>query len=145
MFSGEFRHTLDHKGRLAIPARFRQDFEAGLVVTRGIEKCLFIFTLQGWEAYVATLNQLPLDKKRSRTVNRYLFSGANKLVPDGQGRILLPANLREFAGLDDEVVVVGANYRLEVWAPDKWQAILEEAEKDIELIMEELPDLRMSL
>ena len=145
MFSGEFRHTLDHKGRLAIPAKFRQDFEAGLVVTRGIEKCLFIFTLQGWEAYVATLNQLPLDKKRSRTVNRYLFSGANKLVPDGQGRILLPANLREFAGLDDEVVVVGANYRLEVWAPDKWQAILEEAEKDIELIMEELPDLRMSL
>jgi len=145
MFSGEFRHTLDHKGRLAIPARFRQDFEAGLVVTRGIEKCLFIFTLQGWEAYVATLNQLPLDKKRSRTVNRYLFSGANKHVPDGQGRILLPANLREFAGLDDEVVVVGANYRLEVWAPDKWQAILEEAEKDIELIMEELPDLRMSL
>lgn len=145
MFLGEYRHTLDEKGRLAIPAKFRPDFERGLVVTRGLEKCLFIFTLHGWEAYAASLNQLPLDKKRTRTLNRWFSSGGSILVPDGQGRILLPANLRQYAGLDGEAVVVGANIRLEVWTPDRWQAILDEAEKEIELIMEELPDLRLSL
>lgn len=144
MFLGEYKHSLDEKGRLTIPAKLRHDLADGLYVTRGLDGCLFIYTLQGWESYVSTLNQLPLDKKSSRTFIRFTFSGANKLIPDGQGRILLPANLREFAGLDTDVVIIGANHRLEVWAADKWQAMLQEIEKDAELVAEELPDLRIS-
>ena len=144
MFLGEYEHTLDEKGRLTIPAKLRHQFNDGLIVTRGLDGCLFIYTPQGWESYVATLNQLPPDKRSSRFFTRYVFAGADKLIPDKQGRILLPAALRKYAGLDTEVVITGANHRLEVWAADKWQAILEEVERDAETIVEELPDLRIS-
>lgn len=144
MFLGEYKHSLDDKGRLTIPSKLRQELGDDMVVTRGLDGCLFIYTSQGWESYVATLNQLPLDKKSSRTFTRYVFSGAINLSPDGQGRILLPANLREFAGLETDVIIIGANHRLEVWAADKWQAMLQEIEKDAELVVEELPDLRAS-
>jgi MraZ protein len=144
MFLGEYEHSLDDKGRLTIPAKLRQEFSDGLVVTRGLDGCLFIYTFQGFDAYVATLNQLPPDKRSSRSFTRFVFSGANKLVPDKQGRILLPASLRDFAGLDSEVVIIGANHRLEVWAADKWRAMLKEAEQNAEQIVEELPDLIVS-
>jgi MraZ protein len=142
MFLGEYEHTLDEKGRLTIPSKFRHEFTNGLVVTRGLDKCLVIYTMQGWDAYVATLDQLPADKQSSRSFIRFIFSGADHLVPDKQGRILLPSRLREFAGLGGEVFIIGTNQRLEVWSPDRWQAIRDEVEKDAERIVEELPDVR---
>jgi MraZ protein len=144
MFLGEYEHSLDGKGRLTIPVKLRHEFGDGLVVTRGLDGCLFIYTLQGFDAYVATLNQLPPDKKSSRSFTRFVFSAANKLFPDKQGRILLPARLRIFAGLDGDVIIIGANHRLEVWAADRWQAVLEEVERDAENVVEELPDLRIA-
>ena len=143
MFFGEYEHTLDGKGRLTIPAKLRHEFSDGLVVTRGLDDCLFIYTVQGFDAYAATFSQFSPDKKSARAFTRFVFSGANKLFPDKQGRILLPAVLREFAGLDDDVVIVGANHRLEVWAADKWQATLTEVEQDITKFVEELPDLML--
>ena len=139
MFMGEFDHTLDGKGRLTIPAKLRHEFSDGLVVTRGLDQCLFIYTVQGFDAYVATFDRLPPDKESARAFNRFVFSGANKLFPDKQGRILLPAVLREFAALDDDVVIIGANHRLEVWAADKWRVTLAEVEQDVTKFVEDLP------
>jgi len=139
MFFGEYNHTLDNKGRLTIPAKFRHDFDDGLIVTRGLDGCLFIFTVKAWANYEANvLQQLAIEKKDSRSFLRYIYSGADKLRPDGQGRIILPARLREYAGIETEAVVIGIEERLEVWSPERWQAVLAEVEHDAEQIAEGL-------
>ncbi len=123
MFLGEFSHTIDDKGRLTLPAKFRADLGRGVVVTRGVDKCLFIFTLADFQALADKIGDLPLTQAQARELARHFFSGASDVELDKQGRVLIPQNLREYAGLDGDVTVVGVNKRIEVWAAQAWPEI----------------------
>ncbi len=131
MFLGEYRHTLDDKGRLTIPARFRGELAAGLVVTKGIDRCLLIYPMAAFEVLKGQIAGLPMTNRNVRDFRRLLFAGAADTVPDGQGRINIPQHLREYAGLTDQVVVVGCDAYIEVWAPDQWATVQARVEEDI--------------
>ena len=120
MFLGEFAHTIDEKGRLTVPAKFRDDLDAGLVVTRGIDPCLAIYPMEEWEQLAEKVSALPVTDRRARAFRRLVFAAASDAVPDKQGRVLIPPRLREYAGLDSEVVVIGLDTYVEVWNPDSW-------------------------
>src|SRR5512136_180954 len=123
MFLGEFSHSIDDKGRLTLPAKFRPDLGQGVVVTRGVDKCLFIFTLEEFQRIADRLGQLPMTQVEGREFSRHFFSGASDVEVDKQGRILIPQNLREYADLDGEAVVAGVNTRIEVWDVQAWQQV----------------------
>lgn len=123
MFLGEFTHTIDEKGRLTIPAKYRGDLAAGLVVTRGFDQNLMVFTLQGWEALAGKIASRPFSDPSARAFRRRVFSGAVDLTPDRQGRILLPQHLRDFAGLENEAIITGMYDYLEIWSPDLWTPV----------------------
>lgn len=120
MFLGEFVHTIDEKGRLTIPAKFRADLAAGLVVTRGIDRCLAIFPMAEWRRLAGQISALPVTDRRARAFRRLVFANASDVAPDRQGRVLIPPRLREYAGLDSEAVVTGLDTYIEVWNPDAW-------------------------
>jgi MraZ protein len=120
MFTGEYRHAIDAKGRMAVPARFRAELAGGAVVTRWIDNCLAIFPRQAWDQLAARVAGLPVTDAGARTFSRFLFSGAFEVELDRQGRALVPAGLREQVGLKDEAVVVGMNERIELWEPSRW-------------------------
>ena len=120
MFTGEYRHTLDGKGRLAVPARFRAQLEDGAVVSRWIDGCLAIHTRTGWDALAEKIAALPITDAASRLFGRSIFAGASETEIDRQGRILLPSYLREGIGLEGEAVVVGSRDHAEIWAPATW-------------------------
>ena len=122
MFLGEYTHTLDDKGRLAIPARFRAELADGLYLTRGLDRCLVIWPPDAWRAMAERLNALSPWRGDARRLQRLFFSGAVNAVPDKLGRIVVPEYLREYAGLTGEVVVVGVSDRVEVWSGEQWQA-----------------------
>ena len=128
MFTGEYRHSVDDKGRLAVPARFRAQLDAGLVVSRWLDSCLAIHTKAGWDALAEKVAQLPITDANARRFSRFIFAGASETTLDGQGRVLVPAYLREMAGLASEAVVVGSRDHAEIWAPDTWQAYRRELE-----------------
>jgi MraZ protein len=130
MFLGEYTHTIDSKGRLTIPAKFRGLLAAGVVVTRGLDQNLMAFTLEGWQELAERVNRLPLADPSAREFRRRVFSGAVDLVPDRQGRILLPPYLREFAGIDLEVVIAGNLTYAEIWSSDLWQPMRKAIESD---------------
>ena len=123
MFLGEYAHTIDDKGRLALPARFRVELASGVVVTRGLDKCLFVFAMSEWQKLSETVSGLPITDVQAREFRRLLFSSATDAVLDKQGRVLLPQYLRDYAGLNGNVIVAGLNTYLEIWAPDTWNAI----------------------
>jgi MraZ protein len=123
MFLGEYAHTIDDKGRLTLPAKYRADLAAGLVVTRGIDKCLFVFPRAEWDKLSAKLDALPLTDPQAREFRRLIFSGAIDDELDKQGRVLLAQYLRDYAGLNGNVIVAGLNTHMEIWAPDAWNAI----------------------
>jgi MraZ protein len=120
VFTGEFRHAIDGKGRLAVPARFRADLASGAHVSRWIDGCLAIFPNNEWERLAERVQGLPITDAGARVFSRFLFSGAYDVELDGQGRVVLPAGLREFASLKSEAVVVGARDRIELWEPTLW-------------------------
>ena len=120
MFMGEYRHTVDPKGRLIIPSKFRELLGAEFVVTRGLDGCLFVYPMDSWEAYVEELKKLPLTDKNARLFTRFIIAGATTCELDKQGRILVPATLREFAGLEKDVVLTGNINRIEIWSKEKW-------------------------
>jgi MraZ protein len=120
MFLGEFTHTIDEKGRLTIPAKFRADLAQGLVVTRGIDRCLAIYPLQEWRHLSERVSALPMTDRSARAFRRLVFAAASDATPDRQGRIVIPPRLREYAGLEGEVVVTGLNNYIELWNPDSW-------------------------
>ena len=120
VFTGEYRHTLDDKGRLAVPSRFRAQLDGGAVVSRWIDGCLAIHTRAGWDALAAKVAELPITDAASRLFGRSVFAGATETELDRQGRVLLPAWLREVVGLEAEAVVVGARDHAEIWAPATW-------------------------
>jgi MraZ protein len=123
MFLGEYTHALDDKGRLTLPAKYRAELATGLVVTRGIDKCLFVFPMTEWKTLSDKLSALPLTDAQAREFQRLIFSGATDPELDKQGRVLLPQYLRDYAGLTGEVIVAGLNTHMEIWAPDVWNAI----------------------
>lgn len=119
MFMGEYNHSIDVKGRLIIPAKLRDSLGENFVVTLGLDGCLFVFPNDVWTEFEAKLNALPMTDKKARQFARYFLRGAITPDVDKQGRILLPANLREAAGLDKEVTMIGVGNRVEIWSPER--------------------------
>jgi transcriptional regulator MraZ len=122
MFLGRYLHSLDAKGRIAIPARYREALADGVVVTRGIDRCLSVYPMVAWLPLAAKVDGLPITDPDARTFRRLVFAEAAHLDLDGQGRILLPPELRRYADLAHDVFVVGVNTSLELWNPEKWEA-----------------------
>ncbi len=120
MFTGEYRHTVDDKGRIAVPARFRAQLDAGAVISRWLDPCLAIHTQEGWEALSAKVAALPFTDQIARRFSRFVFAGAVPAELDRQGRVLIPAFLRDSIGLAGEAVVVGTRDHAEIWAPARW-------------------------
>lgn len=122
MFTGEYRHSVDDKGRIAVPARFRAQLDDGAFVSRWIDTCLAIFPRREWDELAAKVRTLPLADAGARTFSRFLFAGAYEVDLDRQGRIVVPAGLRDWAGLVNEAVVVGSQDHLEIWSPGRWES-----------------------
>lgn len=141
MFVGEHRHTIDHKGRIAIPAKFRAKLAEGCVITRGLDYSLFIYTQKEWQKLSEKLSKLPIGQSDARAFARLMFSGASVLELDKQGRIVIPAHLREYADLKTESVVCGIFSRVEIWDREKWEKYKKDSEKDSTDIAEHLGDL----
>ena len=125
VFLGEYEHSLDDKGRLAVPARFRDELGEGVVITRGFDRCLMGFPRSVWEALAQQVSSLSLGQGEARNLRRLLFSGAADVMLDRQGRILIPQNLREYAGLGEQVVVAGLNTHFEIWSSERWREVLD--------------------
>ncbi len=122
MFTGEYRHSVDDKGRIAVPAKFRAQLAGGAVVSRWLDQCLAIHTREGWDALSEKVAVLPITDAGSRVFQRYVFAGAFEADLDRQGRVVVPAYMREAVGLDGEAVVVGSRDHAEIWAADRWDA-----------------------
>lgn len=120
MFMGEFHHNVDEKGRLIIPSKFRNDLGKKFIVTRGIEKCLFVYSIDEWNNIVSKLKELPFTRKDARTFMRMFLSGATECELDNNGRINIPAPLTTYANITKEVVVIGVNERLEIWSENSF-------------------------
>ncbi|MCH8329827.1 MAG: division/cell wall cluster transcriptional repressor MraZ [Bacteroidetes bacterium] len=144
MFYGEHEHTLDRKGRLIIPSKFREVAQANYVekffVTRGLDKCLFFFTEEEWKNQEAKFKSLSFTKSEARRFNRLYFSGACELTVDKQGRVLIPKYLKDFAGIRHDVIVIGVSNRIEIWAKDKWKEFYEASKDSFEETAENLID-----
>lgn len=121
MLIGEYQHNIDPKGRVFIPARFRDELGEHFVVTKGLDGCLFIYSLEEWSGLEAKVRMLPLSK--ARNLQRFLFAGASEVEADKQGRVLIPINLREYASLDRETVITGVSNRVEIWDKSKWDSM----------------------
>ena len=120
MFTGEYRHAVDVKGRIAVPARFRAQLDGGAVVARWLDTCLAIFPMAAWEELATKVGSLPMTDPNARLLQRQLFAGAFETELDRQGRVLVPQGLRTFAGLEDEAMVLGSREHAEIWAPARW-------------------------
>ena len=120
MLIGEYEHTLDAKGRLIMPSKLREDIGEKFIITKGLDGCLFAFSLEEWKNFEQKLRTLPISNKDARAFSRFFFAGANDCEIDKQGRFLISSNLREFAGLEKEVIIVGMDSRLEIWSKEKW-------------------------
>jgi MraZ protein len=141
MFLGEFEHSVDTKGRVAVPAKFRSRLEGGMVITRGFERCLQVFPMDQWQVLSERVSNLPAGSSESRQLRRLLFSSASDTELDKQGRILLPANLREYAGIGDAAVVAGMNTYFEIWSQDNWDAAMDELDESSETIAAQLAEI----
>ncbi len=141
MLLGEFKHNLDIKGRMAIPAKFRDKLEAGAIITRGIDNCLFVFANNEWEILAKKLVALPLAQANSRAFARLMLAGATDVELDGQGRILIPDYLRKYAGLSKSVIVAGLYNRIEIWDEAAWTTYKVKTESSSEEIAEQLGEL----
>jgi len=141
MLLGEYKHNLDTKGRLAVPAKFRNDLAGGAIITRGLDRSLFIFTMTEWDVLVRKLTSLPLAQANSRAFVRLMLSGASDVRLDVQGRILIPDYLREYAGLKTQAVVAGLYSRIEVWDAETWKQYKSKTEAASDEIAEKLGEL----
>lgn len=140
MFYGEYEHSIDRKGRLIIPAKFRQALHEHqiqtLVLTRGLDNCLFLFAESEWRLAEARFKQIPFTKAEGRRFNRLFFSGATEIQVDRLGRILIPKSLKEFAQIGGDVVIVGVSNRIEIWAKDTWREFYDASRQSFEEIAE---------
>ncbi len=141
MFIGEYQHQLDTKGRVAVPVKFRAKLTSGAIITRGIDRCLFMFGAKEWEALAQKLNALPLGKSNSRSIARHMLAGAMEVEIDSQGRMLIPEYLRKYAGLTKQAIIAGLYGRVEVWDKDTWETSKTKTEGASDEIAEQLGEL----
>ncbi|HBT80170.1 MAG: division/cell wall cluster transcriptional repressor MraZ [Selenomonas sp.] len=143
MFMGEYVHAIDVKGRVILPADFRAELGVSFIITKGLDRCLFLYAQPEWEALAAKLRQLPLAKPEARALVRFFFAGARTLECDKQGRFLVPANLRSYANIQlrQDVVLTGADNRIEVWSKEQWTQYTDEVEPDVTAIAASLAEL----
>jgi len=137
---GEYKHNLDTKGRIIMPSKFRELLDGQFVMTRGLDRCLFAYTEEEWSRIEEKLKTLPLTKKDARKFTRLFFSGAAAVEIDKQGRINIPQNLREYAGLTKDCTVIGVSSRIEIWDSAAWEDFYTESEDNFEDIAEDLID-----
>lgn len=121
MLIGEYEHSLDAKGRLIMPSKLREDIGEKFIITKGLDGCLFAFSIEEWKIFEQKLRSLPISNKDARAFSRFFFAGAIDCEIDKQGRFLISSNLRDFAELTKEVVIVGMDSRIEIWSKEKWQ------------------------
>ena len=141
MFIGEYNHTIDDKGRLAIPMKFRGDLARGAVVTRGLDASLFLFPKEEWDKLAEKLAGLPLGQSNSRAFARLMLAGAMDVEADKQGRVILPEYLRRYARMEKNIVIAGLYTRLELWDENAWEEYKQKSEKDVGGIAEKLGEL----
>lgn len=132
MFLGEYSHTIDDKGRLTIPAKFRDELESGVVITRGLDGCLWAYGRSEWDIIAEKVAQLPSTDPAARDYSRFMFSGAFDSIPDRQGRVLLPQKLRDYAKIEDETIIIGVKNKLEIWSPARWDEVVTRVEQAAE-------------
>ena len=138
MFMGEYHHTIDEKGRIIIPSKFREDLGEKFIITRGIENCLFVYSLSSWEKITNKLEALPFTKKDARQFVRFFLSGATTAEFDKQGRVNVTSPLVSYANLQKDCVVIGTGDRLEIWSEENWNAFFESASSNMSDIAENL-------
>jgi MraZ protein len=142
MFFGEYEHTLDKKGRIIIPAKFREIFKERYIdnfyITRGLDRCLFVFTEEEWKVQNKQFKEMPFTNAEARQFNRLYFSGAVRVQCDKQGRILIPNYLKEYAEIESTVVAVGVHDRIEIWAKEKWTNYFSDSLGSFEQLAEKL-------
>ena len=142
MFYGEFKHNIDRKGRLIIPSKFREAFKElyaeKLYLTRGLDTCLFLFTEDEWRAQESKFKSMSFTKAQHRKFNRLFFSGAAEIIPDKQGRILIPNYLKQYADIKKDVVLVGVSNRIEIWSQDRWAEYYKSSRESFEEIAENI-------
>lgn len=137
---GEYQHSIDAKGRLIIPAKFREHLTEGFVLTRGLDNCLFGYPILEWRKLEEKLKQLPVTKKDARAFTRFFFSGATEVEVDKQGRINIPSNLLTHANVQKDCVVLGVSNRIEIWSKESWQNYFAESEESFNDIAENMID-----
>ncbi|MFD1955202.1 division/cell wall cluster transcriptional repressor MraZ [Paenibacillus thailandensis] len=140
MFMGEYQHSIDDKGRLIIPSKFREGLGASFIATRGLDNCLFVYPMNEWAVLEQKLKTLPLMKSDARAFTRFFFSGATECELDKQGRVNIPAHLREYAKLDKDCMVLGVSSRVEIWSKETWSSYYEQSEQTFNEIAEKLVD-----
>jgi len=141
VFTGEFQHSLDAKGRVIMPARLREGLGERFVVTRGLDQCLFAYPMEEWTRLEQKMKQLPFTKGDYRAFARLFFSGAMEVEADKQGRILIPQNLRDHAGIEKEVMIIGVSDRVEVWSEQAWKEYFNNMNSNFEQLAEKLVDI----
>ena len=142
MFYGEHEHAIDKKGRLIIPSGFRESFKEydieKLYVTRGLDRCLFLFTENEWKSQESKFKSIPFTKSEARKFNRLYFSGAVQIECDKQGRVLLPKYLKDYAGIKKDVMIIGVSNRIEIWSKEAWEGYYNSSKESFEDIAEKL-------
>jgi len=141
MFLGEYQYSIDEKGRMAIPIKFRKFLEKGAVVTKGLDGCLFLYPKKEWEAWAEKIASLPTSQADSRAFGRHMLSGAMEVEIDKQGRAVLPDYLRKFAGISKKTVVAGLYNRVEIWDAEKWETYKQSTENQSNEIAERMREL----
>lgn len=140
MFMGEHHHNIDDKGRIIIPSRFREALGKTFVITRGMDECLFVYPMEEWQLLEKKMENLPFTKKDARAFTRFFFSGASECELDKQGRSIIPATLRQYAGLSKECVVIGVSARVEIWSKESWEKYFSASQESFSEIAENIAD-----
>lgn len=140
MFIGEYQHAIDSKNRMIIPSKFREELGIAFILTKGLDGCLYAYTMDEWKVLETKLKKLPLTNRNARAFVRFFFSGANEISVDKQGRALVPQNLIEYASINKEIVSIGVSTRVEIWSKEKWNDY-NESDIDMDGIAEQMSEL----
>ena len=141
MFIGEYSYTIDTKRRMAIPVKFRKDLGKKAVLTRGLDNCLYLYSMSEWEKLAKKLSDLPISRSDSRAFSRLMLAGAMEVSLDGLGRILIPDYLKEYASLNKKAILAGLYNRVEIWSESKWKSYKKQTENEVENIAEKMNEL----
>lgn len=141
MFIGEYEHSVDEKGRVLVPSKFRCKLDDKVIITKGLEACLYIYTMEEWAKFEEKLRSLPFSSKDARNFTRFFLAGAEECEIDKQGRVLLPANLREYAKLEKNITSIGVSNRIEIWNTENWKNYNQDESFDASELAEKMANL----